>query len=51
MLLLEVGTRVEGDGAYYPGIDLVYPPGGRPALYTHRDGTPYPDIKRRKPGD
>jgi hypothetical protein len=31
----------------YPGIDLVYPPGGKPALYTHTDGTPYTDIKRR----
>ena len=47
-LLLEVGTRVEGDGAAYPGIDLVHPPGGVPALYIHLDGTPYTDIKRRK---
>ena len=51
VLLLEVGTRFEGDGATYPDIDLIYPPGGRPALYTRRDGTPYPDIKLRKPGD
>jgi uncharacterized cupin superfamily protein len=46
-LLLEVGTRVAGDGAEYPGIDLVYPADGLPALYTHKDGTPYPDIKWR----
>jgi uncharacterized cupin superfamily protein len=48
-LLLEVGTRVEGDGAEYPDVDLVHPPGGVPALYTRRDGTPYPDIRWRSP--
>jgi uncharacterized cupin superfamily protein len=51
VLLLEVGTRIEGDGARYPGIDLVHPADGIPATYTHLDGTPYPDIKLRKPGD
>ena len=50
VLLLEVGTRIDGDGAVYPGIDLAYPPDGKPALYTRRDGTPYADIKLRKPG-
>jgi uncharacterized cupin superfamily protein len=48
-LLLEVGSRMEKDGAHYPGIDLVHPPGGVPALYTHLDGTPYADIRRRGP--
>jgi uncharacterized cupin superfamily protein len=48
VLLLEVGTRVEGDGAHYPGIDLVYPADGVPAIYTHLDGTPYTDIRQRK---
>ena len=48
-LLLEVGTRIEGDGAAYPGIDLVHPANGIPAIYTHLDGTPYTDIKQRKP--
>ena len=48
-LLLEVGTRVEGDGAAYPGIDLVHPANGIPAIYTHLDGTPYTDIEQRKP--
>jgi uncharacterized cupin superfamily protein len=47
-VLLEVGTRVAGDGAHYPGIDLVHPPDGVPAMYTHADGTPYDDIKWRK---
>ena len=35
----------------YPGIDLVHPPDGMPALYTHNDGTPYPDIRRRTPDE
>lgn len=47
VVLLEVGTRVEGDGAEYPDIDLIHPADGKPALYTQRDGTPYPDIRRR----
>jgi uncharacterized cupin superfamily protein len=48
-LLLEVGTRIPGDGAHYPDIDMVAPPGGRPALYTRRDGTPYPAAERAGP--
>ena len=47
--ILEVGTRVTGDIAYYPDIDMVAPAGGKPAPYTHRDGTPYQDIRRRGP--
>ena len=50
-LLLEVGTRMAGDSAHYPGIDLVYPPDGIPAQYIHRDGTPYTGIRRRGPED
>ena len=45
----EVGTRVPEDAAYYPDIDMVAPAGGSPAAYTHRDGTPYQDIRRRGP--
>ena len=43
-VILEIGTRIDGDAAYYPDIDLVSPstPG-----YTHRDGTPYPARVRR----
>jgi len=48
-LVLEVGTRVPGDTAYYSDIDMVSPGGGKPAIYTHRDGAPYPDIRRRGP--
>ncbi len=47
--VLEVGTRIEGDAAYYPDIDMVAPAGGKPAQYTHRDCTPYTDLKRRGP--
>ncbi len=49
VLVLEVGTRVAEDSAHYPDIDMVSPAGGKPALYTHRDGTPYTDIRRRGP--
>ena len=45
--VLEVGTRVAGDAAYYSDIDMVAPAGGKPARFTHRDGTPYPDAGRR----
>lgn len=45
--VLEVGSRIEGDGAVYPDIDMLAPPGGKPAVYTRKDGTPYQDIRRR----
>jgi uncharacterized cupin superfamily protein len=45
-LVIEIGTRSNEDGAHYPDIDLIAPAGGRPALYTHRDGRPYPDSPR-----
>ncbi len=48
-IILEIGTRLENDSAHYPDIDLVHPAGGVPALYIHRDGTPYDDIRRREP--
>ncbi len=47
--LLEIGTRVAGDTGYYSDIDMVAPPEGKPAVYTHRDGTPYQDIRRHGP--
>ena len=48
--VLEIGARRENeDGAFYPDADLVYPAGGKPVLYTRRDGTPYEDLKRRGP--
>src|SRR6185295_7735217 len=45
--VLEFGTRVADDAAYYSDIDMVCPAGGKPALYVHRDGTAYENIKRR----
>ena len=47
--LLEMGTRVPGDTAYYSDIDMVAPADAKPAVYTHRDGTPHQDIRRRGP--
>jgi uncharacterized cupin superfamily protein len=47
--VLEIGTRLPDDAAYYSDIDMVAPAGGKPAVYTHRDGTPYQDIRRRGP--
>ena len=47
--VLEVGSRVPDSAAYYPDIDMVAPAGGQPAQYTHRDGTPYQDLRRCGP--
>ena len=49
--VLEVGSRFEGESAYYPDIDLVAAAYAQPAMYTHRDGTPYTDLKRRGSDD
>jgi uncharacterized cupin superfamily protein len=51
VVLLEMGTRVQGDSAHYPGIDLVAPANAEPAIYTHTDGTPYENLRRRGPDD
>ncbi len=48
-LVLEVGTRISDDAAYYSDIDMVAPAHGQPAIYTRRDGSPYQNIKRRGP--
>jgi uncharacterized cupin superfamily protein len=48
-LVLEIGTRVATDTTYYSDIDMVAPAGGKPAIYVHRDGTPYENIRRRGP--
>lgn len=49
VLVLEIGTRVMDDTGHYSDVDMVAPASGKPAIYTHRDGTPYTDIKRRGP--
>jgi uncharacterized cupin superfamily protein len=46
-VVIEVGTRVSTDACHYPGIDLFAPPGAKPAMFTHQDGTPYPAAARR----
>jgi uncharacterized cupin superfamily protein len=48
--ILEIGSRHAGEVAYYPDIDMVAPAHGEPALYTRRDGTPYPNTGRRGEG-
>jgi uncharacterized cupin superfamily protein len=48
-VVLEIGSRVPGSVAYYSDIDMIAPAGGKPAAYTHRDGTPYEGIRRRGP--
>ena len=45
-VVLEIGTRVAGNMAYYNDIDMMAQPGG---TYAHRDGTPYPKAARRGP--
>jgi uncharacterized cupin superfamily protein len=45
--VLELGTRATDDTCHYSDIDMVAPAGHAPAVYTHRDGTPYPNISRR----
>ena len=48
---LEIGTRIAEDAGTYSDIDMLSPVGGKPAIYTHRDGKPYENIRRRGPGD
>jgi uncharacterized cupin superfamily protein len=49
-VLLEIGTRIPDDGGAYSDIDMAFQLGGK-AMYTHKDGTPYTDFKRRGPED
>ncbi len=50
-LVLEIGTRDAEDAGHYPDIDMLAPAGQKPAMFTRRDGTPYPDGERRAPED
>ncbi len=45
-VVLEIGTRVAGNMAYYNDIDMMTQ---QSTGYTHRDGTPYPKAERRGP--
>ena len=51
MLILDIGSRINDEQAFYPGIDLVYNGDGKPALYSRQDGTPYTGLRRRGPDD
>jgi len=51
VVVLEIGTRSASDSGYYSDIDMLAPVGGKPAIYTRKDGQPYRDLRRRtKPG-
>ncbi|AXS39662.1 cupin domain-containing protein [Breoghania sp. L-A4] len=41
VVLLEIGTRSNGERGHYPGEDLLYDSSTGKALFTHLDGTPY----------
>jgi uncharacterized cupin superfamily protein len=45
VVLPEIGTRAPKDAARYSDVDMITLP-GRPG-YAHRDGTPYPEEKRK----
>ena len=47
VLALEVGTRVAGDVACYPDIDMLAPGVQGGPMYTRKDGTPYPAKPRK----
>ncbi|MGD0433472.1 MAG: cupin domain-containing protein [Acetobacteraceae bacterium] len=42
-MVLEVGSRIAGESATYPDIDML----AQGAGYTRKDGTPYPKAARR----
>ena len=44
--VLEIGSRIPSDVAYYSDIDLMT--AEEPTPYIHRDGTPYPNLGRRE---
>ncbi|WP_417257154.1 cupin domain-containing protein [Celeribacter halophilus] len=50
VVLLEIGSRKDGERAFYPGLDLMIDT-AKADLYFHLDGTPYPDLRRRGPGE
>ncbi|GAA3869681.1 cupin domain-containing protein [Celeribacter arenosi] len=50
VLILEIGSRVEGERAFYPGLDLVADT-ARENFYYTLDGQPIPDVRRRGPQD
>jgi uncharacterized cupin superfamily protein len=49
-IVLEVGTRTKSDKGEYSDIDMAFDTAAK-AMYVHKDGTPYTDLKRRGPDD
>ena len=47
-LVLEIGTRVDGETGHYSDIDMMFRIGEG---YMHRDGAPYEKIGRRGRAD
>ena len=47
-LVLEIGTRTKSDKGEYSDIDMKFDHSAG-AMYLHKDGTPYTDLKRRGP--
>jgi uncharacterized cupin superfamily protein len=50
VVILEVGSRITGERAFYPGVDLMADTASA-NFYHYLDGTPYEDVKRRGPHD
>lgn len=50
VVVLEIGSRKKGERTFYPGLDLMADT-AQDNFYFHLDGTPYPDIRRRGPGE
>jgi uncharacterized cupin superfamily protein len=50
-VVLEVGSRIEADRGDYPDLDMITGIPGSGAMYLHRDGTAYTDLRRRGPED
>ena len=50
VLVLEIGARDPDEKVYYPGLDLMAD-SSADSFYSHLDGTPYTDIRRRGPGE
>jgi uncharacterized cupin superfamily protein len=47
-LVLEVGSRTKSERGEYSDIDMAFDTDAK-AMYLHKDGTPYTDLKRRGP--
>lgn len=50
VVVLEIGSRIPGERAFYPGLDLMADTGSE-HFYHHLDGLPYEAIRRRGPGE